>query len=175
MSEQPGRYQRSFPGMIGAMAVLLVVVIGFVLFRDVNRTEPESPIEPVDWRQPASYARGVADFPLLAPRRLPDGWIATSVRFTDGTQQAWHLGLLTDRERYVGFEQSPRPVEEMVEEHVDPEAEEGPSVRVDGETWQTFEDEGGDLALVREDEAVTTLVVGRVSQDALEQLILTLR
>lgn len=175
MSEQPGRYQRSFSGMIGAMVVLLVVVIAFVLFRDLNRNEPESPVEPVDYRQPASYAREAADFPLLAPRRLPEGWVATSVRFTGGRQQAWHLGVLTDKERYVGLEQSPKPAEEMVEEHVDPDAQEGPTVRVDGQTWQTWTDEGGDRALVREDESVTTLVVGRVDQDTLEELLATLR
>ena len=96
MSAQAGRYQRSFAGMIGAMIVLVLVVGAFVLFRDAIREEPANPVEAVEIERPVEYARSEADFDLLAPDELPDGWIATSVRFTQGEEQAWHLGLLTD-------------------------------------------------------------------------------
>ena len=175
MSEKPGRYQRSFPGMVGALLVLLLVIGGFVLFRDAIREDPENPVEAVELEQPVAYAREQADFDLLAPDDLPDGWIATSVRFTDGEEQSWHLGMLTDEERYVGLEQSPRPAADVVEEFVDEEATEGDEVSIDGETWRTWTDADDDLALVREDGEVTTLVLGRVSQETLEELIATLR
>lgn len=175
MSEQPGRYQRSFTGMIGAMVVLLLVVGGYALFRELNRDDPPSPVKAVDFVSPAKYARSEADFALLAPAELPDGWIATSVSFTSGDEQAWHLGCLTDDRRYVGLEQADRPVSDMVEDYVDEDATQGDDVTVGGETWETWTDAGEDLALVRESGDVTTLVVGRVPQETLEQFIATLR
>ena len=48
-------------------------------------------------------------------------------------------------------------------------------VQIAGDTWQSWTDDGGDLAVVREDTEVTTLVVGRVEQETLEELIATLR
>lgn len=158
MSEQPGRYQRSFAGMIGAMIVLVLVVGAFVLFRDAVRKDPSNPVEKVDFAQPADYARSQADFDLLAPDELPEGWMATSVRFTERGRQAWHLGVLTDEDRYVGLEQAERPVYAMVDEHVDEDAS-----------------QGEDLALVRRTGEATTLVVGRVPQETLEEFLATLR
>jgi hypothetical protein len=175
VSEQPGRYQRSTAGMLGAMLVLLLVVGAFVVFRELNRDEPPNPAVAQDFLTPAKYARTAADFPLLAPDRLPDGWIATSVSFTDGKRQAWHLGTLTDDRRYVGLEQAERPVDGMVEDYVDPEATQGDDVTIDGQTWQTFTDSGDDLAIVRQADGVTTLLVGPVSEATLEELLATLR
>lgn len=175
MSEQPGRYQRSFPGMVGAMLVLVLVVSAFVLLRDLNRADPASPVEPVDFAQPAEYARSEADFALLAPDELPEGWYATSVRFIAGEEQAWHLGVLTDERRYVGLEQADRPVSDMVDDFVDEGADKGQDVMIDGQTWETWTDEDDDLALVRQTDDVTTLVVGAVPQATLEQFLATLR
>ena len=128
----------------------------------------------LEYSQPADFARDEARFPLLAPGELPEGWIVTSVRFQNERQQSWHLGMLTDEEKYVGLEQERQPLDDMVEEHVDEEAERGDDVVVDGQTWQTFTDEDDDLALVRETRQVTTLLVGRVSQETFEELLATL-
>ncbi|HSE07580.1 MAG TPA: DUF4245 family protein, partial [Nocardioidaceae bacterium] len=65
-----------------------------------------------------------------------------------------------DQDRYVGLEQSRRSAESMVETYVDPEAERGRQVEVAGETWRLWTDQGGDTALTRQDDGVTTLVVG---------------
>lgn len=174
MAEQPGKYERSFTGLIGAMIALLLVVGAFVLLRDANRNQPANPVEPVDWRRPASYARGEADFPLLAPRRLPEGWYATSVRFERQDGQAWHLGMLTDDQDYVGLEQSADSPTTMVEEFVDEEAVRGDDVVIDGQAWQAWSDDE-DEALVREGGRVTTLVVGTTSQQVLVDFVRSLR
>jgi hypothetical protein len=63
----------------------------------------------------------------------------------------------------------------MVEAHVDEDATQGEDVQIAGDRWQSWTDDGGDLAVVREDPEVTTLVVGRVEQETLEELIATLR
>ena len=173
MSEQAGRYQRSFSGMIGAMLVLLAVVTAFVVFRAVNRVEPETPVRAVDYQRTVEFARGNVDLPLLAPPELPAGWRATSVDF-DEEPARWHLGVLTDEEQYVGLEQSRSSLRTMVERHVDPEAVQGGPVQVEGRTWRTWTDEGGDTALVRHAGGVTTLVVGSPSREVLVDYVASL-
>jgi len=175
MSEQAGRYQRSFPGMVGAMVVLLVVIGAFVAFRDLNRTDPADPVKAVDYRSPARFARQEARFPVLAPRQLPDGWMATSARFENGDQQSWHLGVLTEDRHYVGLEQSEDSPGTMVEEFVDEKAIEGGEVSVGGQSWRSWTSPDGDRALVREVEGGTTLVVGPVPEATLETFLATLR
>ncbi len=188
MSEQPGRYQRSFGGMLGALLVLVVGVGAFVLLRDANRADPGSPVRAVDYVGPAQFAQEEARFELLTPRTLPDGWSATSVRFDPTAEvQYWHLGLLTAEERYVGLEQAERTPSAMVADFVDEEADKGGEVAIAGASWTTWTDPGrdpeadpstaprGDLALVHEDSGVTTLVVGTVSQDVLTDFVASLR
>lgn len=170
---QPGRYQRSFAGLVGAMLLLLLVVVGFVLLRDANRTQPDNREVAVDWRSSASYAQREAEFDLLAPRRLPEGWRATSVRFGAGDTRTWHLGLLTDEGRYVGLEQATDSPGTLVEKYVDEDAEPGEDVVIAGETWESWS-AGDDTALVREGRDVTTLVVGTTSRDELEDFIRSL-
>lgn len=156
------------------MLVLGAVVGGFVLVRDLNRSDPASPVRPVDYRETVDFARAEADFPLLAPETLPDGWRATSARFNRQTKR-WHLGVLTDADRYVGLEQARSPLEKMVETYVDPAAVRGRPVSVDGEPWTTWTDDGGDSALARSDDGVTVLVVGTAGEDELVDYTASLR
>jgi len=160
--------------MVGAMLVLLAVVAAFVILREVNRTQPESSVRTVQYQQTLGYAREQADFPLVAPDTLPDGWRATSVEFVPEPGR-WHLGVLTDEDRYVGLEQSRRSVDKMVETYVDPEAVRGREVQVGGEAWRTWTDAGGDTALARVEDDLTTLVVGTAELDVLVDFVESLR
>ena len=165
MSEQAGRYQRTFSGMIGAMVVLVVLVVAFVVLRNLNTSDPENPAPPVDWKPALQFAREQAPFPVLAPQLLPPGWEVTSADFEREGKPAWHLGMLTDDKRYMGLEQAKQPVADMVSQYVDEEAKQGRDVGVDGLTWQSWSDPGGDHALTRRADGVTTLVVGSVPAD----------
>ncbi len=168
MSEQAGKYNRSFSGMVGAMVVLVLVVLVFVAFRAVNRDDATVEIEAVDYAGPADYAQDTADFAVLVPQELPEGWKATSVRFDQGRDQAWHLGVLTDDEKYIGLEQADRSVGDLVAAFVGEETEEAGEVDVDGTAWQVYRDTADDdLALVTEDSDVVTVVVGSVDEDTL--------
>ena len=171
MSERAGRYDRSFPGMVGAMIVLVLVVVGFAIFRDAGRDAPVTSVEPVDYLEPARYVRDQVDFPLLAPKQLPSGWVATSVRYTAGDEPSWHLGMLTQERDYVGVEQERRAASDMVADFVDKNATRGDDVTVDGETWQTWTDPGDDTAIVRQTGTVTTVVVGAVSESTLAAFV----
>ena len=160
MSEQAGRYQRSAGGMVGAMVVLVVLLVGWVAIQSLVKDQPDSAVRTVDYAQVVTPARKAAKFDLVAPASLPKGWRATSVTFRDTLPQHWHLGVLTDDDRYVGLEQGQKSLASMVEEYVDKDARRGPAVDVDGKAWRTYTDSGGDLALVRRDGDATTLVVG---------------
>jgi hypothetical protein len=163
VSEQAGqaaRHQQSPLGMIGAMIVLAVLLLAWLGFRSLTSDDPDSAVRTVDYAQVVAPARKAASFDLVAPASLPTGWRATSAGFTDTVPQHWHLGVLTDRNRYVGLEQGDRSVSSMVQEYVDPDARHGKPVDVGGRRWSTYTDAGGDLALVRQHDRTTTLVVG---------------
>lgn len=159
-SQPTARYQRSAGGMVGAMVVLLAIVLLWVAVKAVAFDRPATPVRTVDYAQSVPAARAAADFDLVAPPRLPQGWQATTVRYTPGSDAHWHLGVLTDDSRYVGLEQADEPVRSMLAEHVDEETERGDPVDVGGASWATYTDSGGDLALVRRAGRTTTLVVG---------------
>jgi hypothetical protein len=160
--------------MIGAMLVLLLVVVAFVFFRDLNRNDPASPVKAIDYQKTLGFAQEAVGFPLLAPPSLPDGWRATSATFVPEPAR-WHLGVLTDENRYIGLEQSRSPVDTMVETYVDREAVRGREVQAAGETWRTWTDEGGDTALSRVEDGVSILVVGTPELDVLVDYVTTLR
>jgi hypothetical protein len=158
------------------MLVLVLLLLGFVGLRGLNRIEPADPVQRVEYEQPARFARESADFEVLTPRRLPDGWFATSVRFDDERPQAWHLGFLTAERRYVGLDQVQQSVADAVEDLVGEEAEAGGSVTIDGVRWLRYED-GRDLGLARRDEeqGITTLVVGTAPEDELVRFVQSLK
>lgn len=160
--------------MVGAMAILLAVIVAFVLLRDLNRDDPESPVEPLDYRPSLAFAREQASFEVVAPDRLPPGWEATNVEFTPDPSR-WHLGVLTDQGRYVGLEQAVASQTSMVQTYVDGDASHGNDVTIDGQTWSSWSDSGGDSALVRTGGKVTTLVVGTVEQGVLVDYVQSLR
>ncbi len=156
------------------MLVLLLVIVGFVLLRGLNRAQPDGLGGAVDYQQSAAFAREQAGFEVLAPGQLPDGWRATSVEFVPEPRR-WHLGLLTDEEKYVGLEQVDSSVRSMVKTYVDEEATRGDAVTIGGQTWSSWTDDDGDTALVRDGPEVTTLVVGPVEQDVLVDYVRILR
>ncbi|MGN6128709.1 MAG: DUF4245 domain-containing protein [Nocardioidaceae bacterium] len=176
MSEQPGKYQRSVSGLIGALAVLLVVIGVVAALQALNRPHRPDPVQPVDYRTPAKYAAKQARFDLLVPPSLPAGWTATTVRFTGGADQHWHLGCLDQDGHYVGLEQGEQSVRSLVSTYVDEAARRGRPVTVSGNRWDTWTDDGGDLALVRRTGRAGTLVVGHlVPRAALVAFVQSLR
>ena len=170
--------------MVGAMVVLVAVVVGFVVFRDANRSDPADPVRAVDYSRDADFAREQASFDLVAPPSLPEGWRATTVEYVPGPHDRWHLGMLTGQDRYVGLEQSGDSVDTMLETAkvgprdylIDATTDEGEPVLVDGVRWSTYTDSGGDLALVRRAAGTTTLVVGHeVPESDLTDFVASLR
>ncbi len=176
MSQQTARAQRPVGGLVGAMLVLLVLILGWVGLRNLTSNDPDSPVQNLDYARDVPLARKTAGFDLVAPPSLPNGWRATSVRFTPAPGAHWHLGVLNRQDRYVGLEQGEASVASMVDTYVDEAAERGAPAQVAGRTWLTFSDAGGDLALVRRAGGTTTLVVGHdVSRSDLVSYTASLR
>ncbi len=173
------RYERTPGGLVGAMLVTVLAVLAFVAFRAVTTDKEPTPVRAVDYTSALASARADQRLVVLAPERLPLGWQATSATYTRGVLPTWHLGLLTDDAKYVGVEEARASIADLVDEHVDPDADRGPDVTIAGETWQSWTDSGGDYAVARalgsgEPTAEAVLVVGTASEDEIRDFAGTL-
>lgn len=180
MSEQPGRYQRSTSGMIGALLVTLLVILAFVGFRALNRSDLDVKPERVDYLAQVRYAQQ-AGSDLVYPSRLPSGWYATEITVSPGKPLEMELSMLSREGEYVGIVESPESAPELVTTYVDPHPQAGAPATVDGSVvrrWNTWTDSGGDTALVARrghgSSAESLLVFGSVPRAELEQLAASL-
>jgi hypothetical protein len=135
--------------MTGALVFILLVVLAWVGFRALTSDQKTTPIQTVEWSGWVKTGRAEQLLALFAPDRLPKGWRATSVSYVGGVRPQWHLGMLTDRGKYVGIEESRASTRALVTQYVDDNAVRGKDVVVDGTTWESWSDAGGDHALVR--------------------------
>ncbi len=174
------RYERTSGGLVGAMVVTVLAVLAFVAFRAVTTDKEPTPVRAVDYTSAVTRARADQQLVVLAPERLPLGWKATSATYEGGVTPTWHLGLLTDNARYVGLEEARASIADLVDEHVDADAERGQDVTIAGETWQTWTDSGGDYAVARtlrsgEPTAESLLVVGTATEVEIRDFAATLQ
>ena len=176
VSEQPGRYQRSFSGLAAALVVLVAIIVALVVLQKLNNAAGvPNPAPRVPYAKTVEYARQQAHLHLLAPPSLPKGWRATSVRYVDAPDEHWHLGVLTATDEYVGLEQGHGPVRAMVKKYVDPNAHQLKPVTIDGQSWTAWSDTGGDLGFCRRQGSTTTLVVGTADRQTLTGYVASLR
>ena len=93
----PGRYSRSFNGLIGALIVTVLGVVAVVAFRSFfTDSEPYTPT-------PVAYLETVAQVQdggvqVVYPRSLPEGWTATDVDFRAGAAPEFGISALTEDE-----------------------------------------------------------------------------
>jgi hypothetical protein len=173
---RPGRYNRSFGGLIGSMIVLVLVVFGIVLFRGAFRDVPEYEPEPIDYLAlVASIQAG--DLTPVYPEELPEGWIVKDATFTPGDRPVFDLAMSTDEGRFAGLRQEDDDIDDLVRTYVGADATEGDPVTLDSEVasqWQTFTDPGGDTALAAEVDGTSVLVWGSAPEEDLQDLVETL-
>ncbi len=198
MSEtgRPGRYTRSTGGLVGAMLILFVAVIGFVVFRGLFRTEPEYTPPDTDYVAVVRAVQGEGG-DLVYPEDLPEGWVVNNLDYLPGLPPTFSLALLTDEEEFAGVIDTGAEPDELVESYVDEAAVEGDPLLVEASEvtteWRTFTDGGGDTAYVAEigsdsatggsgtgddgtDEAATrsVMVYGSADPEVLQDLLATL-
>ncbi len=175
---QAGRYQRSANGMVGAMVVLLLVVFVYVGFRALNRDNDAIPVPAVAYAVAVRQAVDDGKIEVLAPPSLPTGWKATSVDYVSVPRPAWHLGVLTADQQYIGVEQSLDSVADLVSTYVDPAATPHGTVDLDlgngTTTWRVWTDDGGDTGLSARVGRTSVVVVGSASRAVIEDYVSSL-
>ncbi len=177
--QRGGGYKRSSGGLLAALLVTVVAVTAFAGLRalilpDAAREQPS-----VDWEAQVRAGQSDGKLQIAAPETLPEDWRATTAVYTTGSDPSWQLGLLTGDESYVGVYERVATVEDLVEEHVDEDAEQGDDVEIAGETWQVWTDRSGDYAVTRElrepvGERGALLVVGDAEESEVRDLAASL-
>ncbi|MPZ59922.1 MAG: DUF4245 family protein [Propionibacteriales bacterium] len=176
-SEPPDSTPERRPASGGRTAVDMLRSLGFLLLIiavlwglwSLNNDPQVHEPEPVAYRGALQAAREAADYRVLGPRDLPEGWMATSVERTqDGGYLRWHLGLLTDDQEYVGIEQYDGPPDDFAAEYV-AGLQPGDVLTINDRRWRLYLSEGSDSdsALVSQGGDATTIVVGTASPDTL--------
>ncbi len=158
------------------MIVLVTVVLGFVLLREVFRDNDAVDVERVDYLAVVGPAQE-AGLQVVYPPSLPDGWTPTSVAFDPGDRPAWGVGMLTDDGKFVGVRQEDDDLDNLVDFYVDEDAVEGDTITVDGALvpeWQEWSDAGGDHAYAASIGDHEVLVYGPAPTDDLLTIVRSL-
>jgi len=177
-SQRPGRYQRSGNGLLGAMLITVVAVVGFVGFRALVSDEPDVKPEDVDYLEVVGQAQD-ADIEPVYPADLPEGWIATRAEVLRDDPPGFDLAMLTDDEQFVGLVWSVEPIDDLLAERVDDEdVEDADPLTVEGSVarqWDGYADPGGDLAYATEVGDHSVLVYGSAPEEDLRTVVESLK
>ena len=177
MSESGSRYERSFPGMVGAMIVTLAVIGVFVAFRAVNRDNPEVQRDAIDYLPAVADFQKGAPFKVAYPPELPEDWRVTDIGFDDNVGLTWSMDLLTDDGEYVAIRQAQGSETALVDEYVDEQPIPGDDLRLGGpltESWESLRDASGDYAVLAEVGRTWLLVLGTGDDDEIEEFAASL-
>jgi hypothetical protein len=145
-----GHYERSALGLIGALLVTLLVVLGFMLFRGALRENKPVPTRAVDHQ--IWFERGQADGRLLmvAPIQIPDGWTVTSAKFDTEERPVWRMGMLTPDKKFVGMVESLDSLDPLLQKHMQANPQSTGTKMLGGLKWKSFTAAEGDAALALE-------------------------
>lgn len=170
-------YSGGNPAMGDILRSVLVLGVVLVLVYGVGQLiygrDPESVAPEVDYASAAQSAQQVADFGVLVPATLPDGWRANSARYEPGDRGGWHLGMLTDDDEYIGVEQMKRSETALVREFAEGSTEDG-TVTIDGRAWQVRSGASNPVVLVTTIDGTTVLVTATAPREQVERYVASL-
>lgn len=164
---------------------LAVIMLPLLLITWVFTDGPKDrPVTVVDYQPALAAARSQAEFPVLAPTNLPDGWRAVRATWVPqgrpylngeaSPRNLWELGMLTPEDVYIGLHQGDLQPQRLVDQKSRDGRPDGEST-VNGEVWQRLvSDDDRTRSLVRATDAATTVVVGDLPYPALEAYAATL-
>ncbi len=159
--------------MVRSIIVIGALILGLAGLGYWFQIRPDASVKSVDYAAAASAARGTADFPVLAPASLPKGWKATTARYDNGVKGQWHLGVLTDQDKYIGLEQSPLGRQRSIEEFA-PDTKKSGMLMTAGHDWELRRSQRGETTLVRRDGDMTIVVTGTASLSVIKSYVSTL-
>lgn len=168
---RPGRYERSFGGLIGSMIVLVLVVLGIVVFRGTFRDTPEFEPADVDYDQLVASVQETGMQPVYAPE-VPDGWSVKDASYVPGDRPALDVVFATDDDRTAGVHQEDASEQDLLDTYVGEGAtESGDTLTTPVGTWTGWEDSDDDHAWTLELGDDTVLVFSSGDPDALRSLV----
>lgn len=152
------------------LVLACLALVGWAAFR-------QSGTEPVREVDPASSVRlsaERADYPVLAPAGLPDGYRPTSARTTaggaeEGDPVTLEIGYLTPAEEFAGFVISDDRRADPLRRVLDGAEEQG-AVDIAGESWTRLTTDRGETALTRGAGGATVLVFGSAADAELTEV-----
>lgn len=168
---KPGRYQRSFGGLIGSMIVLVLVVLGIVAFRGTFRDTPEYQPPDIDYREMVVSIQQLGLEPVYPPR-LPDEWSVKDASFDSGNRPAVDMVFTTDDERTAGVHQEDESERALLGTYVgDGVRENGDTLTTPVGTWTGWDDTDTDHAWTTEVGDDTVLVYSSGDPEALRAFV----
>lgn len=171
-------YSGGNPAMGDILRSVLVLGLALVVIYGVGQLiygrDPESVAPKVDYATAAQTAQRAADFGLLVPSELPEGWQSNSARFEPGERGGWHLGVLTDDEEYIGVEQFKRSEDDLVRDFAEGAKDAG-TVDIDGRSWRVLKGAENPVVLVTTIDDTSVLVTATAPKDQVEDYVATLR
>ena len=167
MARGSGSVGDTFRNALRTTAVMGALLLGVVLIGQLVTVTPDRPEVRVDLGDAVTGAKATATFEVIAPPALPDGWIATSARFTP---DAWHLGVLTADDKYIGLEQATTSAKTIIDDFA-PKSRAVGDVKLGGEAWQVRTETDGDRVYVRDVGDTSVLVVSSARRTEVERYI----
>ncbi|MGH1562004.1 DUF4245 domain-containing protein [Mumia sp. DW29H23] len=159
----------SFADIARSMLVMGAILVGLFVVGNFFWGNSAGERPPVAYEQTVKEVRQSAPYPVYAPTSLPEGWRSNGVLYRPGREGRWHLGILTDGDRYIGLEQQIDSAPRMVEKYA-PAVEQREDVEVAGKTWQLWTGDG-ETTFVREEGEMTVLVTGPAPRKDIEHFI----
>ncbi|ARF64030.1 hypothetical protein B1H20_23615 [Streptomyces violaceoruber] len=148
------------------LSTLVIAACAGVIYLFIPKDEHADPVKAVDFTVELATVRTAAPYPVAAPEGLPEKWKATSVRYDEAADKAWHLGFLDADRKYVAVEQSTAAARTYVPEVSQKAKDTGRIETVAGEEWQVWEGDKYD-ALVLPGKGHTTVVTGSAPKESL--------
>ncbi|MFL6088552.1 MAG: DUF4245 domain-containing protein [Aeromicrobium sp.] len=170
MASTGARRSGSFVDALRTVGVLGALLIASFFVGQIMTVKPDRPQSKVKLADAVAGAKAIATFDVVAPRRLPKGWVATSTR---SKPDAWHLGALTDANKYVGLEQATSSPNAMIEDFA-PKSRAAGEAEIGGATWRMRTESDGDRIYVRDLGKTSVLVIGSAPRPELERYVASL-
>lgn len=168
---KPGRYQRSFGGLIGSMIVLVLIVFGIIAFRGAFRDNPEYQPPDIDYREMVVSIQQLGLEPVY-PASLPTGWTVKDASFDSGSRPAVDMVFSTDDERTAGVHQEDVSERDLLGTYVGEGAtESGETLTTPVGTWTGWDDTDSDHAWTTEVGDDTVLVYSSGDPEELTRLV----
>lgn len=169
--EKAGRYNRSTGGLIGAMIVLVLVVLGIVVFRGAFRETPDYQPEHIEYLDLIESVQRIGLTPLYPPE-LPDGWYTKDASFVPGDRPSLDLVFATDDDHTAGLHQEDTSEKGLLTTYVGGGVTEDDATLTTGAgTWTSWADTDGDHAFTTQHGQDTVLVYSSGDPDALQAFV----